>query len=724
MDAGYPPRGGAQISLLSLLYHLKVRGHPVLYLDRARPGGRRHLQRWGIPCSLFRDLEEFKQILTQARPSLVIASLGAIPPALALADSLKAPLVAYLQSFEFCPPDRRELHEWQTRDDRNYPARDTCRSILKQASRIWVNSHFLQARVTEQHGLESQVVYPEILPQHLPRRRDGDAIVGVCGYPYKGSEIFLDLAQQFPEQKFLLAGALHPDTASQLRSLSNVEHWPFVENGHFLRRARLLLVPSQWPEPFGRVAVEAFACRIPCLASHCGGLPEIVGQGVADFRSPEAWRQALGHWLLQPGFTERPVQQFLQGRSALAAEEALGAPPPGNLRVTRLNLQGATDQLSAFSRIARCWKTMWSQSERYQLVEELPDQWIHLDFCQDFGSLTLPPTGYAVALRTWDFGPYPLDWAQKICRDFDQLWVFSHWTRACAIRSQIPESRIRVVPPGFDPSVFFPRQTRPHHSTRFLFVGAPIHRKGFDILLKAWKLAFQPHEPVTLVLKLHSRDVFYQGILQEVKITSAAPIEVVDEELSPIELAELMATCDFGVFPYRAEGFALPIVESMACGVPCLIPRFGASLDYCGPENSLQLPVQRICLPVTRAMAYNTLGFEAQIDEVDFCEMLPQVLAEGLRKAATMPVSERLRLAGAAAESVHQAFTWEHSLARAEACLQLLEGQGPPLRLRSQRSQALRQQRRLEAARSLFRNSLDSSESNRRQTSKGLGVEG
>ena len=49
--------------------------------------------------------------------------------------------------------------------------------------------------------------------------------------------------------------------------------------GRVFDRTRVLLMPSIWEEPFGRLPVEAGACGIPTLASARGGLPESVGDG-------------------------------------------------------------------------------------------------------------------------------------------------------------------------------------------------------------------------------------------------------------------------------------------------------------------------------------------------------------------------------------------------------------------------------------------------------------
>ena len=44
----------------------------------------------------------------------------------------------------------------------------------------------------------------------------------------------------------------------------------------FERCSTFVVAPSNWPEPFGRVAIEAFASGRPALVTAVGGLQEVV----------------------------------------------------------------------------------------------------------------------------------------------------------------------------------------------------------------------------------------------------------------------------------------------------------------------------------------------------------------------------------------------------------------------------------------------------------------
>lgn len=68
------------------------------------------------------------------------------------------------------------------------------------------------------------------------------------------------------------------------------------------RAVDLVLVPSQFEEPFCMVAIEAMACSKVVMASRNGGMVEYMRNGenalqVGNFSDVEAWRQAILSWL-------------------------------------------------------------------------------------------------------------------------------------------------------------------------------------------------------------------------------------------------------------------------------------------------------------------------------------------------------------------------------------------------------------------------------------------
>lgn len=71
--------------------------------------------------------------------------------------------------------------------------------------------------------------------------------------------------------------------------LENSPHVEFIgeigdaEKSDFLGRARALLFPISWPEPFGLVMIESMACGTPVIAFNNGAVPEIMEDGLTGF---------------------------------------------------------------------------------------------------------------------------------------------------------------------------------------------------------------------------------------------------------------------------------------------------------------------------------------------------------------------------------------------------------------------------------------------------------
>lgn len=51
---------------------------------------------------------------------------------------------------------------------------------------------------------------------------------------------------------------------------------PYERIRSFYQRTKIVVIPSLWPEPFGRTVIEAMACGCAVVATNVGGIPEII----------------------------------------------------------------------------------------------------------------------------------------------------------------------------------------------------------------------------------------------------------------------------------------------------------------------------------------------------------------------------------------------------------------------------------------------------------------
>ena len=75
----------------------------------------------------------------------------------------------------------------------------------------------------------------------------------------------------------------HDDVVAPLLRAPGVEFVGEVDDAQkieLLGRARALLFPIAWPEPFGLVMIEAMACGTPVVATRWGSIPEVIEDGV------------------------------------------------------------------------------------------------------------------------------------------------------------------------------------------------------------------------------------------------------------------------------------------------------------------------------------------------------------------------------------------------------------------------------------------------------------
>lgn len=111
-------------------------------------------------------------------------------------------------------------------------------------------------------------------------------VVGYLGRidPAKGIEIAIGAVTSLNKSKpssLLVAGDGESNYVESLKlSLGSddsiVSFLGKVDSETFLRSIDLLLVPSVWNEPLGRVVLEAFSAGVPVVVTPVGGLPEVA----------------------------------------------------------------------------------------------------------------------------------------------------------------------------------------------------------------------------------------------------------------------------------------------------------------------------------------------------------------------------------------------------------------------------------------------------------------
>ena len=228
-----------------------------------------------------------------------------------------------------------------------------------------------------------------------------------------------------------------------------------------------------------------------------------------------------------------------------------------------------------------------------------------------------------------------------------------------------------MIPWGIAPEVYrpdVPALLLPEQKQfKFLFVGGTIARKGFDTLLDAYLAEFTGDDDVCLVVKSIGSNSFYRyGNLTE-RVTRAAQdpkgpaILYTEDHYTDGQLASLYAACDCLVAPYRGEGFGLPILEAMACGVAPLVPRGGASDDFVTEETGILLPSQEVEAPFDEPLCGPPQVLSVRVEDV----------RAAMRAAYESPEKTKT-LGRKAAEHVSGRFTWSNTAAAMLARIQEL----------------------------------------------------
>ena len=148
---------------------------------------------------------------------------------------------------------------------------------------------------------------------------------------------------------------------------------------------------------------------------------------------------------------------------------------------------------------------------------------------------------------------------------------------------RVPPERIHVVPVGVDADLFSPVPSVARRPGRLITTAsADVTMKGLSFLLEAVaKLLTERQVELTIIGK-PARDSAASRAISELGLEDVVTFV---SGVSDRRIVELYAEAELAVVPSLYEGFSLPAIEAMACGVPLVATTGGALPEVAGTHG-------------------------------------------------------------------------------------------------------------------------------------------
>lgn len=250
--------------------------------------------------------------------------------------------------------------------------------------------------------------------------------------------------------------------------------------------------------------------------------------------------------------------------------------------------------------------------------------------------------------------------AQEIhqLNSLDILFVASEWAKTvCLEQLNIEEERIKVVPLGVDKTIF---RTNAKHTANTIFFncGKWEVRKGHDVLIEIFCKAFEPSDNVELwmmpsnpFLKTNEVEEWEKLYLQS---KLGDKINIISRQNNQHEVYNIMSQIDCGVFPSRAEGWNLELLELMACGKNVIATNYSAHTEFCNSNNCYMIDVNDL------EVAYDGKWFHGQGDWAKIDEDAKNQAVEHMRAIHRKKQEQSLNINQAGLLTAEQ-YSWNNT---------------------------------------------------------------
>lgn len=184
-----------------------------------------------------------------------------------------------------------------------------------------------------------------------------------------------------------------------------------------------------------------------------------------------------------------------------------------------------------------------------------------------------------ILYTAWEAPDLPADYIVGASK-MDLIVVTSKFVKV-AFSKVLRHIPIEICPLGVDINTFSFVKRKYELPFRFLWVGAPNTRKGWDLIRQAWN-EFAYDQNFLLIMKTTGGNV-EDGVHREGNVI------VDNRKLDRTQLAHVYHFAHCFLFPSYAEGFGLPLAEAMSTGLPCIFTNWSGMVDFANKKNAYPL---------------------------------------------------------------------------------------------------------------------------------------
>lgn len=248
------------------------------------------------------------------------------------------------------------------------------------------------------------------------------------------------------------------------------------------------------------------------------------------------------------------------------------------------------------------------------------------------------------------------DVEKKSIQHCDKIITCSEWGKAI-IEDQVPGVDAQCIPLGVNRSIFNEHNNSSRKSTIFFNAGKWEIRKGHDVLLKCFEKAFSQDDNVELWLLCENP--FYQDINKQWNdyyrnSKLANKIRILPRQKNHQDVYNIMRQVDAGVFPVKAEGWNLELLELLSCGKHVVTTNYSGHTEFTNSLNSYLVDIEEM------QPAHDGIWFFGQGNWAKIGDKEIDNFAENMRYIHKLKQEGELGLNIAGIETARQ-FSWENT---------------------------------------------------------------